>query len=237
MNINAVLVCVDCSDVLAWTLPSIRTCFDKMVVVTTKTDEKTKKICNFWYVDYIETDLFYKDGAKFNKGLAIQLGLDYLQSDDWVVNIDADIYLPPRFNEFIRCKNYNKDCIYGIDRLDVKDWNTWINFISSPSSQHYIGSVWATFPLMYRVCQGQNYSPVGFFQMWHSKTKYAKNGYPISSPNAADSDLKFSGNFPPENRILIPEVFAYHLSSESQSSNIGVDWNGRVTKPFGPNND
>lgn len=234
MKIDAVICSVNYGDFLNWCLQSCRNTFDRLVVVTSKADEETKKICKYWFVECIETDIFYKDGAKFNKGLGIQLGLDFLGSDDWSVTMDADIVLPPRFNEFIRARKFKKDCIYGIDRVDVKDWDTWMNFITNPYPQQYIGSTWfpQSLPLMYRVVQGYSYSPVGFYQMWHSQCKYAEGGYPINSNSAADSDLRFAMKFPSENRLLIPELYVYHLSSESCS--IGANWEKRTTKKFGP---
>lgn len=234
MNINAVTISVNCHDLLAHTLPSTKNCFNRLVIVTSKDDEETKKICSYWHVECISTDLFYKDGAKFNKGLGIQFGLDYLKSDDWVVCIDADIYLPPRFNEFIRCRTYNKDCIYGIDRLDIKDWDTWIKFYSNPTSLYYTGWVNPTHQVMYRFLDGSFYLPIGYFQMWNSKSRYAKNGYPIIYENAADSDVDFAKYWPPENRILIPETFVYHLSTKKDSKIIGEDWSGRKSPRFGP---
>ena len=54
--------------------------------------------------------------------------------------------------------------------------------------------------------------------------------YPTQFDNAADSDLKFSAKWPEENRILIPELFVYHLSN---TDGIGVNWNGRKSRKFG----
>lgn len=234
MNINCVITSYNYSDFLCHTLPSIRTVFDRTIILTSKTDEQTKKICKYWNVEFLETELPFSGGAKFNKGLAIQFGLDYLNSKDWVVTMDSDIFLPPRFNEFIRTRTYKKDCLYGIDRLEVKNWETWINFYTNPFPMMYTGSTWAGLPLMYRCCNGYNWHPLGFYQMWHSQCEYAKGGYPTNFKNAADSDLSFSAKYPPENRILIPEIFVYHLSSEGDNPIIGRNWNKRQSPKFGP---
>ncbi len=213
----------------------MRHTFDRMLVITSPDDKETQKVCDYYYVEYLATDIMYENDAPFNKGKAISLGLDYLKSDDWIVHIDSDIALPPRFNEYIRAKNYNKDNIYGIDRLDIKDWNTWISFCCNPHKMHYVGSTWANFPVMYRVTQGLSYYPIGYFQMWNAKSKYYDGVYHNISNNAADSDLKFTSKWPAENRILIPEVYVYHLSSEGDNKTIGANWNKRVTPRFGPN--
>jgi len=232
MKINALTVCVNYSDYLAWSLPSAKNLFDKLVVVTSHDDKETQNVCKFYYVECITTDIMYENGAKFNKGKAISLGLDYLNSDDYIALFDSDIVFPPRFAEFIRSRNYDRNCIYGIDRLDVKSWDEWIHFLCNPVSQHWVGSTWSAFPVMYRVTQGLNYSPIGYFSMWHSSSKHYKGGYPTNSDNAAESDLSFALNWPAEKRILIPEVYLYHLSSEK--GEIGQNWNGRKSERFGP---
>lgn len=230
MKINALTVSVNYADFLSHTLPSMRGVFDRLVVVTSPDDKETQKLCKYWWVECLITDIMYKDSADFNKGLAIQFGLDYLKSDDWICHIDSDIYLPPRFNEFIRCKNLVKDNIYGIDRLDVKDWATWINFYSKPFSMHNGHSVWSGLPVMYRCLSAGNYIPIGYFQLWNAKSKYYKE-YNDKHTNAAGSDLDFANNWPAENRILIPELYVYHLSSEE--AEIGTNWFCRKTRQFG----
>lgn len=233
MRIDAITISVNYSDMLAWSLPSAKNIFDRLIVVTSKEDSETKRICDYFYVECIQTDLMTKNG-KFNKGLGINLGLDILSSKEWIVHFDSDIVFPPRFNEFIRCKNLNKECLYGVDRLSVCDWNTWINFCCSPYPIHYAGSLWANFPIMYRVVQENSYCPIGYFQMWHSSSKYYKK-YPTESVTAADSDLIFAKGWPSDKRILIPELYVYHL--ESEKAEIGANWRGRKTKKFGPNGD
>lgn len=230
MRLDGITISVNYSDYLAWSLPTAKNIFDRLIVVTSKEDRETKKICDYYYVECVQTDLMTKDG-KFNKGAGINIGLDILNSKDWVCHWDADTVFPPRFNEFIRSKNLDKDCLYGVDRLSVKDWDTWIRFICSPNNIHYVGSLWANFPIMYRVVQGMSYIPIGYFQMWNTQSKYYKK-YSTASDTAADSDLDFARNWPSEKRLLIPEVYVYHL--ESEQAIIGANWKGRKTKKFGP---
>lgn len=231
MLIDAVTICVQYNDFLAWSLPSAKNIFNRLIVVSSKDDKETKKICDYYWVQCIQTDVMTKDG-KFNKGLGINLGLDLLNSKEFVCHYDSDIVFPPRFSEFLRCKTLDKDAIYGVDRLQIKDWDTWINFCCSPQQLFHIGSLWANFPIMYRCVRNYSYCPIGFFQLWNVKSKFAKR-YPENSDTAADSDLSFVYNWPAEKRILMPEMYVYHL--ESNDSSIGANWEKRTTKRFGPN--
>ena len=209
MNLSAVTISSNYSDFLAWSLPSAKTVFDRLVVVTSHDDKETQKVCAYYYVECLPTDIMTKDG-NFNKGLGINLGIDYLGAKDWLCHFDSDIIFSPRFNDFIRCKKLDTDCIYGIDRLEINSWEQWINFITSPKSQYYPGCVFPTHPVMYRFMEGMDYSPIGYFQLWNVNSKFAGK-YPTIYNNAADSDIKFASMWPSNKRILIPELFLYHL--------------------------
>ena len=81
MKIEGVIICVDYSDFLSETLSSNRSLFDKLVVVTSLTDQKTKTLCDFYNVECVQTDVFYKGAAPFNKGLGINEGLKKLKDN------------------------------------------------------------------------------------------------------------------------------------------------------------
>jgi|JI10StandDraft_1071094.scaffolds.fasta_scaffold07924_9 hypothetical protein len=233
MNLSAVTISVNYSDYLVWSLPTAKNIFDRLIVVTSKDDKETKRVCDYYWVECLQTDIMTKD-EKFNKGLGINLGLEVIGAKDWCVHFDSDIVFPPRFNDYIRSKKLDKSCLYGVDRLMVKSWEQWISFYQNPFPQHYVGSAWPTFDVGYRVVQGMAYSPIGYFQLFNmSYEKIGNPVYPDKFDSAADSDLRFSAKWPEEKRLLIPELFVYHLSTENS---IGVNWNGRKTKAFGPEN-
>jgi hypothetical protein len=71
--------------------------------------------------------------------------------------------------------------------------------------------------------------PIGFTQIWHSS---ARRTYPIVCGSSEHSDVLFGVQWPREKRILLPEMFVFHL--ESESVKMGANWDGRKTKPFGP---
>lgn len=64
MKLECVVVCVDYSDFLNWTLPFNRQLFDKMIVVTAPHDTRTQQICEKWYVECLVTDVFYEENAQ-----------------------------------------------------------------------------------------------------------------------------------------------------------------------------
>lgn len=99
---KAATVCVNYSDFLQLTIPYNHHHFDRWLIVTSHEDERTigtvgrltaelgleGKLCLYL------TDLFYRDGAHFNKWRALEAGLDYLGRDGWITLIDADTVWP-----------------------------------------------------------------------------------------------------------------------------------------------
>jgi hypothetical protein len=233
MKLCGLTICVNYADFLVWSLPSAKHLFDRLIVVTSTADFQTKKVCDHNYVECVQTDIMFGQDKSFNKGAAINLGLDLLDFPEWCIHFDSDIVFPTRTKEFLLSKNWNKDVLYGTDRLMIKNWSNWINFYTNPFPQYVPGSIWPGFEVGYRVIMNGGYVPVGFFQMAHKKSKYLGAPiYPTEFTSAAESDLEFALRYPPENRQLIPDFFVYHL--ESEQKNLGINWNGRKTKRFGP---
>lgn len=90
---NAVIVCVNYSDFLSWSLPANRHHFDRFVVVTTPSDHATIEVASR-YAEVIQTEVFTANCAKFAKYDGIELGLDSLGRSGWMAVMDADIILP-----------------------------------------------------------------------------------------------------------------------------------------------
>jgi hypothetical protein len=236
MKIEAVIVCVNYSDFLAWTLPTNKNLFNKLVVVTSKEDVKTQKLCEFWHVQCVITDRMYEDGAAFNKGKAINDGLKALDSDGWVVHMDADIFLPPMFRVILEGLKLDEAGVYAVDRLmcdDFKEWlGYWVEPIVSNEADIYVHP--RPFPLGVRLAK-QSYGgwlPLGYFQMWNQAKK--KLAYPEEHTDAGRSDLLFSQLFDRDHRHLLGEVFCVHLETKMPADGkMGANWNGRRTPPFG----
>lgn len=238
--IEAVVVCVNYSDFLAYTLPANKGHFDKIVVVTdNKSDdsENVVNICKYYNVECIRTDDFYQYDAKINKSAGINVGLSSLSYRGWVVQLDADIYLPPMFRTVMQniSTRFDTKCLYGIDRFMCKSYKDFMLYLENPIPQH-TGYVFinppGNFELGSRVAQyyGEGYYIIGYFQMWHP-VKSGIYTYPTDSIGVDRTDMLFTKIWDAEKRILIPEVMAIHL--ESEDSVMGTNWMGRKSKKFG----
>lgn len=237
MKITCITVCVNFSDYLAWTVPLNKDLFNKWIIVTDKSDLKTKNICSHYGVQCIQTDIFYKNKG-FNKFAGINVALEEVPKDHWVLFLDADIVLPPISKRVFNELNLNPEKIYGIDRLSCKGFQKWVEFCNNPELiidnwlltnggmelggriNHYYGQ-W-----------GENgkfdgWKPLGFFQLVH-KSQFTE--YPENSNSADHCDLVFVKNWHRSKRELIPEIVGIHL--EDTSNEWGKDWNGRKTKLF-----
>lgn len=235
MKIEGVIVCVNYSDFLAHTLPSTRSQFDKLVVVTDTKDENTKKICEYYNVQCVQTDVFYENGDSFNKGKGINAGLAHLDLDGWVMHLDSDIYLPPQTRSILETIPLQKQKLYGADRLMCPNYEEWINFLDFPSpiQDSWIYIHLTRFPVGVRLAEyktpGGGYEPLGYFQLWHPKTSGVYS-YPEHHGAADRTDILHCKKWPREKRELLPEIIVIHLESEA---GMGLNWNGRVTPKFG----
>jgi gluconate kinase len=94
-KIECVVVCDRYADFLRCTLPHNKFIFDRMVVVTSFEDKETQRIFEFYHVECLKTDALESRKGHFCKADGINEGLARLSMEDWVVHLDADIWLPP----------------------------------------------------------------------------------------------------------------------------------------------
>lgn len=236
MYIEAVIVCVNYSDFLAHTLPYNKNHFDRLVVVTDKADERTRRLCEFHHVECVQTDVFYSEGAPFNKAKGINVGLNRLSRRGWVLHLDADIYLPPLTRRILENIELDPAYLYGIDRMMCPTYESWVRFRENPKLTHegwiYIHPT--IFPLGVRIAEymGRGYEPIGFFQLWNPSGS-GVNWYPEEHGSADRTDVLFAKKWTRGKRGLIPEIIGVHLDSEDLDlKQMGKNWNGRKTAPF-----
>lgn len=237
MYLEGIIVCVNYSDFLSHTLPFNKSIFNHLIVVTSPEDEQTKSLCGYHNVECVVTDEFTKNGDPFNKARGINAGLNKLSRKDWVIHLDADMYLPPLTRGILERISLEPKNIYGIDRMMCPNFEEWIKFISNPRQTH-TGWVYihpTAFPIGVRIGEymSEGYEPIGFFQMWNPKASGVYL-YPELHGAADRTDVLFAKKWARKDRALIPEIIGVHLDSENSTINeMGKNWNGRKTNYFG----
>lgn len=236
-KIEAVTVCVDYADFIAWSAMCNHSIFDRWVVVTSKEDKKVKQICDHYSLVCVQSDEIRSSGT-IDKWKAVNIGLDNLKYNDWVMFLDADIILPPFTRRVLNELVLDKGAIYGIDRLNCRGIVEWINYCTNPN---LLVENWLLTPsgleFGARIIHlyGQHgdkgkfggYKPLGFGQIVH-RSSFSK--YPAESKTADHCDIVFANQYSRECRINIPEIIGVHL--ESVDSSWGSNWAGRKSLPF-----
>jgi hypothetical protein len=242
MKLEAVTVSVGYGDFLAQTVPWNRSLFERWIVVTTPEDHETREVCRKFHLECLTSEESTRAGADFAKGRLIEKGLRMLGSGGWRMHLDADVVLPSDASHCLEAAHLDPTCIYGCDRLMVKSWEQWQKLLSSGYLQcqhgwhHAItwpggiepGARWAS--------PTDGWVPIGFLQLWHNDADewhgVRSRPYPISHGNACRNDVQHAIQWDRRKRILLPEIIAIHLESESCAT--GANWNGRTSRRFGP---
>jgi hypothetical protein len=237
IKMEAVIPCVGYADFLAHTLPLNLRHFDRLVVVTAPHDKATQKVCDHYCVPVWLTDAFKSQWeGVFCKGAGINQGLNRLDKDAWIIQLDADIVLPANFRTVLERADLDTGMIYGADRAEFKTFEDWERFYGAPElhttgAGFFIDIEHTGQQLGTRVAFQHHggYVPIGFFQMWHADSGVFT--YPEGHTDAGREDSNFPTQWPRRKRALIPELILYHL--ESGYEQMGVNWKGRKSKPFG----
>lgn len=238
-RVEAVIVCANYGDFLRETLPYNLAHVERLVVVTPHDDQETRDVCRKWSVECIVSDAFTEKGDIFNKGHAINVGLAALRQRGWIIQLDADVVLPVSFRNMLDKTSLEWDCIYGLERANVRGWDQWLSLrqalhVDPQFGWNYLVSTPPQLPIGDNVVHKQcGYVPIGFFQMWHSSFMHRYElRYPDSEGTAENMDVQWSLRWPRKNRRLIPTARVYHLESEDATA--GINWHGRKSRRFGP---
>ena len=211
---NAVIVCVDFSDILQHTLAYNRHHFDKVLVVTDMKDYATCSVAihnNAWYW---QTNAFYRDGAVFNKWLALEEALEgkpqlfFDNKDGFMCVMDADVLWPKKLGRW----KPKKGCIQGPNRRIKR--NLREQPIVPPENE------WQSFP----IDEYQAEIP-GYSQVFHLSDVNAleRPWYDTSFVHAGISDSLFQFRWKPELRLKTPWE-CLHLGPTGQN------WYGRTVE-------
>lgn len=221
MYLECIMICINYSDFLKHTLPLNKKHFNKIVVVTTVDDIDTQKICSINNVNICYTNRVYENGAKFNKGKALNDGIKLLDKRDWVVITDADMIMNDNLRNGLESENLNNECIYGTSRYMCPNSFEWSIYLKDKSRIN----TWKH--------QKRNIDiGVGFFQLVNVKSSILRNNdkwYNEKWGHAGRSDRFFLRLWPCEmrQRLNYPLI---HL--DTNDSSMGTNWNGRITNKF-----
>lgn len=240
-KIEAFTYCENYSDFLAETLPTNMHLFDNYTVITTTEDKDTIKLCDLYGIKCMKIDkekVLNKEKDIFFKGYCLNEALKTSKYNDWVLSLDADIWLPPRTRQLLNNKHLNKDNIYGIDRMMCNSYEDWMKFKKTPKiHEGWIFMFLDAFPMGVRNVEyaSEGFVPIGFFQLWNIGGS-GINDYPIKHQKTETYTIRcdtfHTKKWKPAQRGFIPEIVGIHLAS-SDGEEMGVNWNGRKSRYFG----
>jgi hypothetical protein len=211
MKLTTMTVCVDYSDIFKFALAYNQQILKDYRVVTTPQDKDTHALCQQYGLHVIATNSFYDDGAVFNKGKAINDGLEQSRTMGWVLLLDADIFLPPQFLDILSTKQLDRRYLYSANRLCI-DKDLYQAHRISPD---YL-----------RACLEQQPNYSGYFQLFHTSRFFWSKSmrvYPEGSANAAWSDMIFADFWPESQRRYFKGMSVIHFGPRR------VNYNGRIS--------
>lgn len=201
---KALTVCVEFDDLLALTLPRALRYFAKVLVITSPADLATQGLVRATLgAQLLVTDAFYRNGAQFNKGLALEEGFDNLGRDGWLCVFDADTVLP----DDLVLPEISAGYLYCPRRRICQQPADW-----EP------GADWASYPIF------QDPEHAGFCQFFHASDPVLQSRpwYGTNWKTAAGCDSTFQARWARDRRIWLPfEVL--HLGEPAKN------WCGRCT--------
>lgn len=210
--ITAITVCVNYADFLAHSLRLNKDIFYDYLVVTSKEDIETQKLCDELKVKYLVSNRVGLDGG-FHKGKAINDGLIHLNTKDWVCVIDADTIIE-RYNfglELGKQLPLDENCLYGLlGRGIIESKEELAAFLESGTKPNI---------------KSDEYSygnMIGFFHLWNTKTRPF---YPEESNNAGLDDILMRDSFQRKHWRQL-NCYGIHLGP------LWLNHSGRVTERF-----
>lgn len=241
MKIECVSICINYADYLSHFLLHNKYIYDNIVIVTSNNDIATHKVCEYFHVMCVKTNV---EEGNINKGKLINLGLSNLQRDGWVVHQDADTICPPRMRYLLEIAKLREDTLYGCHRVMCPSYEEWAKWVSSPRPMHecdiYIHNNWP-WPLGTQIGKlskhpedpsDLGFCVLGFWQCWFEGGKNHMK-YPENHTGFSRSDLLFNYQWPRERRSIVPEITLIHLQTDDMKT-MGCNWKNRVSQRFGP---
>jgi hypothetical protein len=219
MFLEGMTVCVGYDDLLRISLSRWLDGLDRLVVVTSPQDSRTWSLCQEFSSSKLfvyATDLFYADGASFNKAKAMEHGRKLLHACDWVVLFDADIMPPRTWRVAINEAHLKTTHLYSPKRYICETQQEWGDLSNKllplPDFQDL------PLPLV------PDREQAGYFQLFHTSQPSLQNveWFRRAWPHAGGYDSSFQKHWTTRERGDLP-FRVIHLGSER------VNWHGRIT--------
>jgi len=204
-KIDIIMVSVDYNDILPITLSNIPKEI-KVTVVTTEKDTECQKICESFGVNCVISSRIYENGAVFNKGKAINDGIKTIQNPDWILLLDADIYLKDDFLDVVNSTNLTYKDLFISKRLVVDNHDDFLKWKNGEN----VGNM-------------ERAKGYGFFHLFNIRNFNKRNIFPENYNDASFSDLEFRDMFKSKKEL---DTYVVHLGPTNQN------WTGRKTEKF-----
>lgn len=209
-GVTGITICVEYDDLLSITLPRNVRHLTECLVVTSPDDVRTQKLASdIPDVRLLVTDAFTRHGSEFNKGLAMEEGLQTLRDDSPIIIWDADTLFP----DTMRLPPVLPDCLYGPTRRMLEDPSTYYDRMDW-EKQHRTVDV--EYP--------------GFFQLFDPGSGCLQDQpywYDPTFAHAGGGDAFFQTLFPHKVRLSFDVL---HLGPRD------ANWFGRTTQRLDGNN-
>lgn len=202
---NAITVCVEYDDLLALTLPRAATHFERVLVVTSFDDARTADVvARTPNAECFQTDLFFADGANFNKGRALEAGFDVLGREGLICVFDADIVMPPCLERPPLLADY----LYSPYRRMCRNPLQWDG-----------SDDWSAFPRF------SDNEFAGYFQLFHAMASALESRpwYGVDWNHAGGCDSDFQAKWPTGKKRRLP-FDVLHLGDDC------TNWHGRCSQ-------
>lgn len=164
------------ADYMRRILPVWAATLDSVTVVTVPGDPVVAVCHGQPRVRVVETDVFHRHGAAFNKGAALTLAYATMDPIDAVLHFDADILPPPDWRATAE-REFRAGCIHGAVRRDeagnkITDLGDW---------------------------------PYGYFQLWHSADAAAQFWplFEVWHASAGGYDMEFLEHWSRRQRVAL----------------------------------
>lgn len=163
MHLDYITACVNTLDYLEVSYKHNKNEFDRFTIVTSEKDKDTQKFCVDNGLICFVTEAFYRQGATFDRGFALNYAFHWLTRQtpaiDWMIHADCDVFVPKDWRN--KLPNLDKEFFYGSRRVLLNTHADYLDFVNEKKQESN-----------FEIPLGIGY---GFFQMFNWNSKVIQN--------------------------------------------------------------